>query len=173
MTSSSGEFINYPKSVTREFYRINKLKSLRDKKNKNSNNWNKLNNKVKLAYERFENLKKDFIEQTTTRLCRYNNIAIEDLTNAKIKMSNKNRRRLIQINPLSRFTDTLKWKCKKFGTDLYEVNPVYTSQTCSFCGNRIKLTLKDRVFKCSCGFEMDRDINAAINIAAKSVCGTL
>ena len=173
MTSSKGEFINYPKTVLREFYRINKLKSLRDKKIKNSNNWNKLNIKVKLAYEKFENLKKNFIEQTTTRLCRYNNIAIEDLTNAKIRMSNKNRRRLIQINPLSRFTNTLKWKCKKFGTDLYEVNPAYTSQTCSCCGNRIKLTLKDRIFKCSCGNIMDRDINAAINIAAKSICGTL
>lgn len=173
MTSSTGEFINYPKTVLREFYRINKLKSLRDKKVRNSNNWHKLNVKVNLAYERFENLKKDFIEQTTTRLCRYNNIAIEDLINAKIKMSNRNRRRLVQINPLSRFVDALKWKCQKFGTDLYEVNPSYTSQTCSCCGNKIKLTLKDRIFKCSCGNIMDRDINAAINIVAKSICSTL
>lgn len=173
MTSSKGEFINYPKSIIREFYRINRLKSLRDKKAKNSNNWNKLNNRIVLAYERFESLKKDFIEQTTTRLCRHSNIAIEDLTNAKIKMSNKNRRRLAQINPLSRFTDTLKWKCEKFGTNLYEVNPAYTSQICSRCGNKIKLTLKDRIFECSCGNIMDRDINAAINIVAKSICGTL
>ena len=173
MTSSTGEFINYPKSIIREFYRINKLKSLRDRKIKNSKNYNKLNNKIKLAYERFENLKKNFIEQTTTRLCKNNNIAIEDLTNAKIKMSNKNRRRLSQIAPLSRFTDTLKWKSKKFGTDLYEVNPAYTSQICSCCGNKIKITLKDRVFKCSCGNIMDRDINAAINIAAKATCNSL
>ncbi len=173
MTSSEGEFINYPKTVLREFCRINRLKSLRDKKIRNSSNWHKLNIKINLAYERFENLKKDFIEQTTSRLCRHSNIAIEDLTNAEIKMSNKNRRRLQMINPLSRFTDTLKWKCKKFGTNLYEVNPAYTSQTCSCCGNKIQLTLKDRIFKCSCGLEMDRDVNAAINIAAKSICGTL
>ncbi len=173
MTSSKGEFINYPKTVLREFYRINKLKSLRDKKIKGSNNYNKLNNKIKLAYERFENLKKNFIEQTTTRLCRHNNIAIEDLTNAKIKMSNKNRRRLIQISPLSRFIETLKWKCKKFGTDLFEVNPAYTSQICSCCGQLMNLTLKDRNCKCSCGNVMDRDVNAAINIAAKSICDTL
>ena len=102
-----------------------------------------------------------------------NNIAIEDLTNAKIKMSNKNRRRLQMINPLTRFTNILKWKCQKFGTDLYEVNPAYTSQTCSCCGNRIELTLKDRIFKCSCGNIMDRDINAAINIAAKAICSSL
>ena len=168
-TSSNNEFINYPKSIEREFYRINRLKSLRDKKVKNSNNYNKLNSKVILAYERFENLKKDFIEQTTTRLCRHSNIAIENLTNAKIIESNKNRRRRKQIYPRSRFVESLKWKCKKFGTDLYEVNPAYTSQTCSCCGNRIKLTLKDRIFKCSCGLEIDRDINAAINIAAMAI----
>ena len=173
MTSSIGEFINYPKSVIREFYRINRLKSIRDKKIKGSNNWNKVNNKIIKSYEKFENLKKDFIEQTTTKLCRYNNIAIEDLTNAKIRMSNKNRRRLMQINPLTRFTNKLEWKCKKFGTEFYKVNPAYTSQTCSCCKNKIKLTLKNRIFKCSCGNIMDRDINAAINIVAKATCNSL
>lgn len=173
MTSSKGEFINYPRSVTREFYRINKLKSIRDKKVKNSNNWHKVNSKLIKAYERFENLKKDFIEQTTTRLCMHNNVAIEDLTNAKIKMSNRNRRRLMQINPLNRFTDKLEWKCKKFGTDFYKINPAYTSQICSECGQLMNLTLKDRICNCSCGNVMDRDINAAINIVAKTVCGSL
>lgn len=174
MTSSNGEFINYPKSVIREFYRINKLKSLRDKKVKNSKNQNKLNNKVELAYERFENLKRNFIEQTTTRLCKSNNIAIENLTNASIKKSNKNRRRLKQIAPLSRFTKTLKWKCQKFGTELYVVNPAYTSMTCCKCGCiNESLTLKDRIYECSCGNIMDRDINAAINIAAKAVRSSL
>ena len=72
MTTSNGEFINYPKSVIRQFYRINRLKSIRDKKIKGSNNWIKINNKVIRAYERFENLKKDFIEQTTTELCKSN-----------------------------------------------------------------------------------------------------
>ena len=169
MTSSKGEFINYPRSVIREFYRINKLKSVRDKKVKNSNNWNKVNNKIIKAYERFENLKKDFIEQTTTKLCKSNNIVIEDLTNAKIKMSNKNRRRLMQINPLNRFADKLEWKCKKFGTEFYKVNPAYTSQICSCCGQLLNLTLKDRIINCSCGNTMNRDINAAINIAAKAI----
>ena len=88
-------------------------------------------------------------------------------------MSNKNRRRLIQINPLSKFTDTLKWKCKKFGADLFEVNPAYTSQTCSCCNQLMNLTLKDRNCKCSCGNTMDRDINAARNIAAKAIRSSL
>ena len=173
MTTSTGKFINYPKAITRQFYRINKLKSLRDKKIRNSNNWNKLNNKVQLAYERFENLKKNFIEQTTTKLCKHNNIAVENLVNSKIRISHKNKRRLMQINPLTRFVDTLKWKCQKFGTDFYMVSPAYTTQICSCCGQLMNLSITDRICKCSCGNTMDRDINAAINIAARAVCSSL
>lgn len=173
MTSSLGDFINYPKSVNREFKRINKLKSLKNKKIKNSKNYNKIILKLNKAYDRFEFLKKDFIEQTTTKLCKYTNIAVEDLTNVKIKMSNKSRRRLLQIAPLNRFNECLKWKCKKFGTDFYEVNPAYTSQICSCCGNKMGLFLKDRICNCSCGNTMDRDTNAAINIAAKVIRSSL
>ncbi|PUB31885.1 transposase [Promicromonospora sp. AC04] len=43
-----------------------------------------------------------------------------------------------------------------------------SSKTCSACGTlRKDLTLKDRVFECwSCGHVMDRDLNAAVNLAA-------
>ncbi|MDJ0737176.1 MAG: zinc ribbon domain-containing protein [Nostocaceae cyanobacterium] len=42
-----------------------------------------------------------------------------------------------------------------------------SSKTCSTCGHKQdKLTLKHRVFVCpNCGFEIDRDLNAAINLA--------
>src|SRR5690606_1947951 len=40
-----------------------------------------------------------------------------------------------------------------------------TSQVCSACGNRQQISLSQRVFNCtSCKNEMDRDLNAAINI---------
>lgn len=171
MTSSNGDIINYPKTVLRQFYRINSLKSKLSKKNKDSNNYQRLKEKLDKAYFRLENLKKDFIEQATTQLARGNNIAIEDLTNAKILMSNKNRRRLRIIAPLDRFITALEWKCKKFNRDFIKVNPAYTSMDCSRCGKRnIELTLKDRVYKCSCGLELDRDINAACNIVARGFC---
>jgi len=41
-----------------------------------------------------------------------------------------------------------------------------SSKTCSNCGELKKnLTLEDRIYECdSCGFEIDRDLNAAINL---------
>jgi putative transposase len=47
------------------------------------------------------------------------------------------------------------------------VDPRYTSQDCSGCGNRVKKELKDRVHRCgACELELDRDLNAALNILA-------
>jgi putative transposase len=46
-----------------------------------------------------------------------------------------------------------------------------SSKTCSRCGEKkTSLSLSQRVFKCdSCGFEIDRDLNAAINLKQKAV----
>ena len=54
------------------------------------------------------------------------------------------------------------------------VAPQYTSQDCSGCGERVKKTLSTRTHVCpSCGLVLDRDENAAINILAKALEGTL
>ena len=173
MTTSQGEIINYPKNVLREYQRIGKLQKVRDKKQLNSKNYNKMQEKIKLAYERMENIKRNFAEQKTTELCRKHNIAIEDLVdNNNIKMKYKNWRRISIISPFYLFEEKLKWKCKKFGSNFYKVKPYNTSKTCSNCGSiKENLTLKDRVYHCKeCGFIIDRDINAAINIAHKAIC---
>ncbi|MCY4378666.1 MAG: transposase, partial [Candidatus Dadabacteria bacterium] len=44
------------------------------------------------------------------------------------------------------------------------VDPGGTSQECSNCGATVKKSLSVRVHRCSCGYEADRDVNAAINI---------
>ena len=172
MTTSKGEIINYPKSVLREYQRIGKLQKVRDKKQLNSKNYNKMQEKIRLAYERMENIKHNFVEQKTTELCKNYDISIEDFTNNKIKTKYKNWRRILIISPLYLFEKKLEWKCKKFGSNFYKVKAKNTSRMCSCCGFiKENLTLKDRVYHCEkCGSIIDRDINAAINIAHKAVC---
>ena len=54
------------------------------------------------------------------------------------------------------------------------VAPQYTSQDCSGCGERVKKTLSTRTHVCpACGLVLDRDENAAVNILAKALDGTL
>src|ERR687885_44122 len=52
----------------------------------------------------------------------------------------------------------------KFGRITVAVNPAYTSQECSKCGTLLKKSLSMRTHVCQCGFVLDRDWNAAINI---------
>jgi putative transposase len=62
------------------------------------------------------------------------------------------------------FFDTLQWLSKKAGKVVVAVNPAYTSQQCSNCGNMVKKSLSTRTHLCECGFVANRDHNAAINI---------
>ncbi len=57
--------------------------------------------------------------------------------------------------------------------ELYNLilDPRNTSKTCSSCGCKKKsLKLSERIFQCdSCGFEIDRDLNASINILNRGI----
>lgn len=62
------------------------------------------------------------------------------------------------------FRTWLEYFGKVFGRVTIAVNPAYTSQECSNCGAIVKKSLSTRTHTCQCGFEMDRDWNAARNI---------
>ncbi|OLT65536.1 transposase [Moorena producens 3L] len=57
----------------------------------------------------------------------------------------------------------------KFGRITVAVNPAYTSQNCSDCGEVVKKSLSTRTHVCKCGCQLDRDHNAAINILQKAL----
>ncbi|CAG8840975.1 13337_t:CDS:2, partial [Racocetra persica] len=60
-------------------------------------------------------------------------------------------------------------KMIEFGKRVVEVNPKNTSKRCFGCGEiKQGLELKNRIFVCACGYEADRDINAAKNILCKA-----
>lgn len=56
-----------------------------------------------------------------------------------------------------------------FGRITVAVNPAYTSQKCSACGTIVKKSLSTRTHVCQCGWELDRDENAAINILSEGM----
>jgi transposase len=65
------------------------------------------------------------------------------------------------------FTLRLFNKAEKTGKQLMKVSPNGTSQNCSSCGKKVEKSLSVRVHCCDnpdCGLEIDRDVNAAINI---------
>ena len=61
----------------------------------------------------------------------------------------------------------LEYKCKWYGKELVVIDRFYpSSKTCSKCGwKKTDLKLSDRIYKCECGLEIDRDFNAALNLS--------
>ena len=91
-------------------------------------------------------------------------IALEDLTDIRqnIKGGRRIRTRLHRwaFRQLQTF---ITYKAQGFGIDVIFVDPAYSSQACSLCG---ELGLRQRhLFSCSCGFRAHADCNAARNLA--------
>ena len=62
----------------------------------------------------------------------------------------------------------MKYKCEWLGIEFIQADRFYpSSKTCNHCGNIKKdLKLSDRTYICEhCGFTIDRDLNAAMNLA--------
>lgn len=94
-------------------------------------------------------------------------ITIENL-NIQGMMKNKHLSKKIQDSCFYVFRIKLENKCSKLGIKLYLADTFYpSSKRCSCCGEiHTGLRLKDRLFKCpSCGFEANRDLNAAVNLS--------
>jgi putative transposase len=98
-------------------------------------------------------------------------IVIEDLKNLKhkSKLSTK------FMNKMQRWSypqviSKLESLCQLNGILLTKVDPAYTSQTCSDCGNVDKKNRNGEDFNCQqCGMKIDADLNAAINISRMGV----
>jgi IS605 OrfB family transposase len=104
-----------------------------------------------------------------------NRIVVEELdfSNKKYKSDLKYERK--QNDLMSRWTyrpllNKIAMMCEDNGIELVKVSPAYTSQTCSLCGLIHKESRQGDKYKCvKCGYEIDADYNAAINIRNRGV----
>ena len=73
----------------------------------------------------------------------------------------------------NKICNLLKWKTKKEGKYYYQVDSYYpSSKSCSSCNRKTEQTnnLNIRKWICeNCGAELDRDINASINIMCEGL----
>jgi len=100
-------------------------------------------------------------------------VAIEDLgqLNERIQQyTGAQNRRLAGSFPYGLIRCYLKLACEKSGRKLVVVNPADTSRMCSKCGQVDRRSRKSQAhFVCtSCGYQVDADLNAARNIAARA-----
>ena len=136
------------------------------RKTRGSNRYERQRLKVNRIYEKISNSRMDLIHKTTLDLVKkYDNIFLEDL-NVKEMMKNRTLAKSIGDVAWGLFTQTLKYKAEWNDKRVVEVGRFFpSSKICNSCGwinNGLKL--QDRTWKCKCGREVDRDLNAAKNI---------
>jgi IS605 OrfB family transposase len=87
---------------------------------------------------------------------------------AKKRVFRKEFRSKLQRWVYSYFLGRMKQSLEVVGVQYLEIDPAYTSQTCSKCGNKDKKSRNGEVFKCvTCGYSLDADYNASLNILKK------
>jgi putative transposase len=113
--------------------------------------------------------RQDFFHKTSLDLIkRFDEIGVEDL-NIKGLMKNHHLAKSISDAAWGTFVTTLENKAANAGRRVWRVPAHFTSQDCSVCGARMRLTLAMRVFNCTeCGHRDSRDTNAARNIKARA-----
>ena len=123
--------------------------------------------KIQKLHQRLVNIRTDYINKTISSIIKQkpSYITIEDL-NIKGMMKNKHLSKAVVSQKFFEFRTKLTTKCKQNNIELRVVDRFYpSSKTCSNCGEIKKdLKLSDRVYKCSCGLTIDRDLNASINL---------
>jgi IS605 OrfB family transposase len=102
-------------------------------------------------------------------------VVIEDLKNVKHKSSGKIFKKT--MNKMQRWSydrtfNKLELLSESKGFVIKKVNPAYTSQTCSKCGNVHKESRQGEIYECvNCGIKIDADYNAALNILHRGAYG--
>ena len=168
LTDSNGDKIDNPRFLRKSEKRLKKAQRKLSKKKKGSQKRLKQKSRVARLHLKVSRQRKDFAVKTAKALIQSNDlVAYEDL---KVSNMVKNRKLAKSISDASwsMFTDWLDYFGKIHGKFVIAVNPQYTSQQCSDCGNIVKKTLSIRTHICSCGCVLDRDENAAINILHKA-----
>ena len=131
-----------------------------------SKNYGKQKKRIARRHEKIRNQRKDFLHKLSRRIAdSFDAAAMEDI-DMKAMSQGMHFGKSVMDNGNGVFRNMLRYKLEEQGKELIVVDRFYpSSKRCSVCGNvKTELRLSERIYRCSCGNCMDRDVNAAVNI---------
>jgi putative transposase len=171
---SDGKTFDAPKPLKSNLKRLRRLSRRHSRKQKGSANRKKSQRRLSRLHVRIKNIRRDWTHKVTSKLIRENQtISIEDL-NVKGMMANRKLSRAISDVGWFDFRRQLEYKAATYGRTISVIGRFQpSSKVCSNCGcKKDVLALSERVYHCDhCGVEIDRDLNAAININTAGLAG--
>lgn len=122
---------------------------------------------VQKLYHRINQIRTDYMNQVIAEMVKTKPayITIEDL-NVKGMMKNRHLSKAVASQKFCEFRKKLNVKCADHEIELRVVDRFYpSSKLYHNCGRiRKDLKLSDRIYRCTCGYVEDRDLNANLNL---------
>jgi len=118
------------------------------------------------SFKKTQSHRVNFINWSINQLKKYKpkTLVVENIRNLR---KGKNTGRFLSHFTYTQIMRKLELFCEEWDVLIHKVNPAYTSQRCSECGDVQTKNRKRDKFKCqNCGFTMDADLNASLNILA-------
>ena len=175
---SDGRKIASPTFLRRAEKKLRRAQRALSRKQEGSANRDKARVKVARTHARVADARREFHHQLSTILIRDNQaVAVEDL--AVRGLARTRLAKSVHDAGWSAFTAMLEYKARLYGREFHRIGRFEpTSQVCSACGIKDgPKPLHVRAWQCqACGTWLDRDINAAVNVAraaglAVTACG--
>ena len=162
ITMSNGEQARPPKFLRESEDKLMQEQKRLSRKKPRSNKRNKSRVKVAKVHRKIRNQRKDFAHKLSKKLVdSYDLIKFEDLQ-IKNMVQNHHLAKSIMDAGWYQLQTLTASKAEEAGKQVKLCIANGTSQTCHVCGNKQKMTLRDRIFRCNqCGNIENRDTNAA------------
>ncbi|MFI6936592.1 RNA-guided endonuclease InsQ/TnpB family protein [Streptomyces sp. NPDC050287] len=176
VTLDDGTKLDHPRLLKRYAEKLARLQRELHRKVKGSKNRGKVRQKIARLYALIGDVRRDMLDQLTTRLVRENQVlVVEDLSVVTLMRARrgKGRQRKAKLNQAivdaswGELLRQLRYKCEWYGRKLVVVDRFFPStRRCSACHVMgPKLDVSVRQWTCAeCGVLHDRDVNAAVNL---------
>jgi len=167
---SEGRKADYPNYYKKALKKLAREQRILSRRVQGSSNYLKQKEKLASLHLHIKNQRKDFLHKASRSLVNtYDLISIETLDLTEMAKT-KHFRKSISDTSFGTFTRYLEYKAKDEGKTLIKIDKYYPStKTCSVCGREQDIKLSERTYHCICGHQMDRDLNAAINIGVQGL----
>ena len=131
-----------------------------------SKNYRKQQLKINRIHKHIASQRIDNLHNLSTEIAnRVDVVCVESLDMRSMSNKSFGNGKATLDNGFGMFLTMLEYKLADRGKRLVRVDKWFPStQICSCCGSRKKLALNERIYRCSCGLSIDRDLNSAINI---------
>lgn len=167
---SNGKIFDPAKALRRYEKRLARLQRELSRRQKGSNNRAKTKQKIARLHFKIANVRKHNQHEISSYIPKTRaNIVVVETLNVKGMLKNRKMAKSVSDAGMSELLRQIGYKAAWSGMEVIKADMWYAStKTCSKCGNvKSDITLQDRVYKCNtCGLVIDRDLNAAKNLAA-------